>query len=198
VVERGDDEILMMTSDVSGKGMAAALLTASLEALSAAPIEAGMPVEELCQRVSKLLYQRTPPAKYATSFVATVELSSGRLRYTNAGHNAGLAVRAGGAIERLTSTGVPLGMLPEAPFTAREIELGPGDLVVVYTDGIVEAFDPADEEFGLERLEAICREHRAVPLSELSDIIDRELEKFVRGVPYPDDRTLVLLRREPG
>jgi len=198
VVERGDDAILMMTSDVSGKGMAAALLTASLEALSAAPIEAGLPVEELCRRVSKLLFQRTPPAKYATSFVATVELTSGRLRYTNAGHNAGLAVRAGGEIERLTSTGVPLGMLPEAPFTAREIDLAPGDLVVVYTDGIVEAFDPSDEEFGLERLEAICREHRAVPLGELSNVIDRELEKFVRGVPFPDDRTLVLLRREPG
>jgi len=172
--------------------------TASLEALSAAPIEAGLPVEELCRRVSKLLFQRTPPAKYATSFVATVELTSGRLRYTNAGHNAGLAVRAGGEIERLTSTGVPLGMLPEAPFTAREIDLAPGDLVVVYTDGIVEAFDPSDEEFGLERLEAICREHRAVPLGELSNVIDRELEKFVRGVPFPDDRTLVLLRREPG
>jgi phosphoserine phosphatase RsbU/P len=198
VVEREGGEILMMTSDVSGKGMAAALLTASLEALSAVPIEAGLPVEELCRRVSKLLFQRTPPAKYATSFVATVELASGHLRYTNAGHNPGLVVRESGAIERLASTGVPLGMLPEAPFTARELELAPGDLLVVYTDGIVEAFDPADEEFGLERLEEVCRLHRTVPLLELSNTIDRELEKFVRGVPYPDDRTLVLLRREPA
>lgn len=197
VVEREGGEILMMTSDVSGKGMAAALLTASLEALSAVPIEAGLPVEDLCRRVSKLLFQRTPPAKYATSFVATVELASGHLRYTNAGHNPGLVVRAGGEIERLASTGVPLGMLPEAPFGAKELDLAPGDLLVVYTDGIVEAFDPTDEEFGLERLEAVCRDHRTAPLGELSNTIDRELEKFVRGVPYPDDRTLVLLRREP-
>jgi len=198
VVEREGGEILMMTSDVSGKGMAAALLTASLEALSAVPIEAGLPVEDLCRRVSKLLFQRTPPAKYATSFVATVALESGHLRYTNAGHNPGLVVRADGAIERLGSTGVPLGMLPEAPFAAKELELAPGDLLVVYTDGIVEAYDPSDEEFGLERLEEVCRAHRTQPLAELSNTIDRELEKFVRGVPYPDDRTLVLLRREPA
>lgn len=197
VVEREGGEILMMTSDVSGKGMAAALLTASLEALSAVPIEAGLPVEDLCRRVSKLLFQRTPAAKYATSFVATVELASGHLRYTNAGHNPALLVRESGAIEQLSSTGVPLGMLPEAPFTARELDLAPGDLLVVYTDGIVEAFDASDEEFGLERLEAVCREHRAAPLSDLSNTIDRALEQFVRGVPYPDDRTLVLLRREP-
>jgi len=120
------------------------------------------------------------------------------LRYTNAGHNSALLVRADETIERLSSTGVPLGMLPEVPFAAREVELGPGDLVVIYTDGIVEAFDPDDEEFGIERLEDVCRTKRATGLSEISTTIDRALEKFVRGVPYPDDRTLVMLRREPA
>jgi len=195
VQERGNGELFIMTSDVSGKGMAAALLTASLEALSAVPIEGGAPVEELCQRVSKLLYQRTPPAKYATSFVCTVELANGKLRYTNAGHNPALLVRAGGEIEQLSSTGVPLGMLPDAPFAARELELAGGDLFIVYTDGIVEANDPDDEEYGLERMEEVCREARAQPLAEISTALDRSLEKFVRGVPYADDRTLVMLRR---
>jgi sigma-B regulation protein RsbU (phosphoserine phosphatase) len=155
-----------------------------------------MPVEELCFRVSKLLYQRTPPAKYATSFVATVELATGKLRYTNAGHNPALLVHTTGEIERLGSTGVPLGMLPEAQFTAREVQLAPGDLFVVYTDGIVEAVDAKDDEYGLERLEAICREKRDVALPELSTAIDKNLEAFVKGVPYADDRTLVTLRRE--
>ena len=196
VIMRGENELFLMASDVSGKGMAAALLTASLEALSAAPIEAGMPVEELCRRVSKLLFQRTPPAKYATSFVATVDLGTGKLRYTNAGHNPALLVRTGGEIERLASTGVPLGMLPDAPFAAKEVQLEPGDLFVVYTDGIVEAVDPNDDEYGLERLEAVCREKHTVALAELSTAIDRSLEGFVKGVPYHDDRTLVTLRRE--
>jgi len=125
-----------------------------------------MPVEELCRRVSKLLFQRTPPAKYATSFVASVELANGRLRYTNAGHNPALLVRASGAIERLGSSGVPLGMLPDAPFAAREVDLAPGDLFVTYTDGIVEAVDPSDEEFGLERLEELCRDKRNAALAD--------------------------------
>jgi len=197
VVERAEGaELFVMTSDVSGKGMAAALLTASLEALSAMPIESGLAVDEICLQVSRLLYQRTPPAKYATSFVASIDLASGRLRFTNAGHNPGLLVRNDGSIERLGSTGVPLGMLPEAPFSAREIELAPGDLFVCYTDGIVEAVDPDDEEYGLERLEEVCRDHRKATLAELSAALDKSLGGFVRGVPYHDDRTLVMVRRE--
>jgi len=70
--------------------------------------------------------------------------------------------------------------------------------VVIYTDGIDEAFYPDDEEFGTERLEEVWRVDRDAPLAELSTKIDRALEKFVRGVPYPDDRTLVMLRREPA
>lgn len=198
VQERDGGELLIMCSDVSGKGMAAALLTASLEALSAGPIETGMPVEEICYRVSKLLFQRTPPAKYATSFVSTVELASGKLRFTNAGHNAGLLVRGDGAIERLSSTGVPLGMLPEAPFKAGEVEVAPGELVVIYTDGIVEAADPDDEEYEIGRLEEVCRKERASELPAIAKAIDRDVEKFARGVPYADDRTLVLLRRKAG
>jgi len=198
VIERDGDELLIMCSDVSGKGMAAALLTASLEALSAGPIEAGMPVEEICYRVSKLLFQRTPPAKYATSFVSTVELSNGKFRFTNAGHNAALLVRTDGSIERLTSTGVPLGMLPEAPFKAGEVEVAPGELVVIYTDGIVEAADPDDEEYEIGRLEEVCRKERESELPAIAKAIDRDVETFARGVPYADDRTLVLLRRKAG
>lgn len=196
VAERGDNELFIMVSDVSGKGMAAALLTASLEALSAGPIEEGMAVAALCKKVSRLLYQRTPPAKYATSFVAAVDLANGHLSYTNAGHNPALLVRSNGVIERLGSSGVPLGLLPEGNFSALHVDLGRGDLFVVYTDGIVEAVAPDDEEFGLERLEAVCREQRTAPLADIATAIDQALEKFVRGVPYHDDRTLVVLRRE--
>ena len=196
VAERGDGELFIMVSDVSGKGMAAALLTASLEALSAGPIEEGMAVAALCKKVSRLLYQRTPPAKYATSFVAAVDLANGHLSYTNAGHNPALLVRSTGEIERMGSSGVPLGLLPEGNFSAMHVDLRPGDLFVVYTDGIVEAVAPDDEEFGLERLEEVCREQRNAPLADIATAIDRALEKFVRGVPYHDDRTLVVLRRE--
>jgi hypothetical protein len=116
-----------------------------------------------------------------TSFVASVDLPTGRLRYTNAGHNPALLVRAAGEIERLGSTGVPLGMLPEAPFAAKEVDLAPGDLFVAYTDGIVEACDPKDEEYGLERMEAVCRDERAKPLAEIATALDRSPRSSARS-----------------
>ena len=97
VVERAEGrECVFMMADVSGKGMAASLLTVSLQALSTGPIEDGLPPEEICTRLSRLLYRRTPPEKYATAFLGVLEPATGRLRYTNAGHNPPLVLRAAG------------------------------------------------------------------------------------------------------
>ena len=188
--------LFAMIVDVSGKGMAAALLTASLEALAASPIELGQSPGEIAPRVSKLLYRRTLPAKYATAFLIELAPATGRFRYVNAGHNPSLVVRANGTIERLGATGPPIGLLPEAAFEEATGELGPGDLLALYTDGIVEAADPDDDEFGIERLEAYLGEHRTDALDPLAEGLDVELERFARGVPFADDRTLVLLRRD--
>ena len=198
-LRRDDTELFGMIVDVSGKGMGAALLTASLEALAASPVQNGMAPGEIAPLVSNLLYRRTPLAKYATALLVSVDIagtSNGRLGFTNAGHNPALLVRADGAVERLGATGPPIGLLAQASFTEQERYLAPGDLLVLYTDGIVEACDPDDEEFGLERLEAFVAARRATPLEEISEGLDQALEEFVRGVPYADDRTLVILRRD--
>jgi len=195
----GGAELFAMIVDVSGKGMGAALLTASLEALAASPVEAGLAPGEIAPLVSNLLYRRTPPAKYATAMLVSVAVSGaadGRLGFTNAGHNPALLLRADGTVERLGATGPPIGLLAEASFTQQERTLAPGDLLALYTDGIVEACDPEDEEYGLERLQSFLVGRRAAPLEAIADGLDHELERFVRGVPYADDRTLVLLRRE--
>jgi sigma-B regulation protein RsbU (phosphoserine phosphatase) len=196
VVERADGrEVVLMIADVSGKGMAASLLTASLQALSTGPIEDGLPPEEICARLSRLLYRRTPPEKYATAFLGVLEPETGLLRYTNAGHNPPLVVRAGGGIEELPPTGVPLGLLPAARYTAGEVALSPGDTLVLYTDGLVEALDPGGEEYGLERLKEVCARHRDGLCQSLAQALDADLEAFVRGIPFADDRTIVLARR---
>jgi phosphoserine phosphatase RsbU/P len=197
VVERKEGrELVLMIADVSGKGVAAALLTASLQALSAGPVEDGLPPEEICVRLSRLLYRRTPPEKFATALLAVLEPASGRLRYTNAGHNPGLLVRAGGGVEELGPTGIPLGLLANAPYRAAEATLAPGDLLVLYTDGIVEAVSPDDEEYGLERLRQVCAHHCAAGCTGLAAALDKDLETFVRGMPFADDRTIVLARRD--
>ena len=196
VLERSEGrEIATMIADVSGKGIAASLLTASLEALAAGPIEDGRIPHEVFDRLSRRLHKRTPAEKYATAFLAVLEPATGRLAYANAGHNPGLLIRADGSHEELGSTGPPLGLLKVASYRLGEVALGRGDLVVLYTDGITEAADPDDEEFGEERLLASCLEARAEPLPMLVERLKTTLDEFVRGVPYADDRTLVLLRR---
>ncbi|HEX2223681.1 MAG TPA: PP2C family protein-serine/threonine phosphatase, partial [Thermoanaerobaculia bacterium] len=193
-------ECVLIVADVSGKGMAASLLTVSLQALSAVPVEDGLPPEEICDRLSRQLYRRTPPEKYATAFLAVLDPATGRVRYTNAGHNPGLVVRSGGEVETLGTTGVPLGLVPFAPpYRAGEAVLAPGDTLVLYTDGIVEAMDPEGEEYGLERLMEVCRQRcghgGGSTCRDLAEAVEEDLAAFVRGVPFADDRTLVMARR---
>ncbi len=194
----GARECVLMVADVSGKGMAASLLTASLEAFAAGPIEDGLPPDEICAKLSRLLYRRTPPEKYATAVVAAIALDTGVLRYANAGHNPPLVVRAGGAVEELAATGVPIALLPAAAYEAAEIQLAPGDSLLLYTDGIVEANDPDGGEYGNDRLANLCRRHSQATCADLAAALDADLEAFVRGIPFADDRTLVMARRLPA
>lgn len=196
VVSRKDgQELVLMIADVSGKGMGASLLTVSLQALSEGPVEDGLPPDAICARLSRQLFRRTPPEKYATAFLGVLEAATGLLRFSNAGHNPALLVRANGMVERLPATGPPLGLLSVATYSGAETVLGPGDLLVLYTDGFVEAENPEGEEYGLERLQAVCLRHTEG--KALAAALDQDLEAFVRGVPYADDRTLVTARRLP-
>jgi len=190
-----ESEIVLMLSDVSGKGIGASLLTASLEALSAGPIHDGVAPEEIFNSVSHLLFDRTPPEKFATSFIAAVDHATGTFSYCNAGHNPALLVRANGDTEWLESTGMPLGILPEGVFTAGERALEVNDTLVLYTDGITEPENPEEEEYGEGRLGEVCVKNRSEPVAELLSAIEEDLYHFVRGVPFLDDRTLVLIRR---
>lgn len=198
ITERNEGrECVFMVADVSGKGIAAALLTASLEALAAGPIEVGHSPDEICTSTSRRLHVRTPPAKFATAFLAVLEPATGKLTYTNAGHNHGLIIRASGAIEELTPNGMPIGLMPGATYTSTETSLQPGDLMALYTDGITEAANPEDEEYDIKRLADLCKRLRTAPLEEISASLEEDLEQFAQGVPFADDRTFVLARRKP-
>jgi len=183
---------------VSGKGIAAALLTASLEALAAGPIEVGLAADGICARLSRRLHARTSPERYATALVGVLDTERHAFSYSNAGHNPALLVRAGGQAERLAATGIPLGLLPASDYALEEVAVAPGDALLIYTDGVTEATNPEGEEYGLERLEAALRAHLAELLPDLVDGLERDLDAFTRGVPYADDRTLVLVRRLPA
>lgn len=191
----GGREIVLFLADVSGKGIGAALLTASLEALAAAPIEAGRQPHEILGRVSTLLYRRTPPAKYATALVAVLDVPTGKVRCANAGHLPALLLRSSGETRWLDATGIPVGLMPESAYFTVEEELAPGDTLLLYTDGITEASDPEGEDYGQERLRECAVSNGALGPAELARAIEEDVEGFVRGRPFADDRTLVILKR---
>jgi len=191
------DEHVIVIADVSGKGIGASLLAASFDALLMGPIEVNYPTDVICSRVSKRLFAKTPPERYVTAFILALDPGTGRVSYTNAGHNTGLLVRASGTVQRLDATGMPIGLLPFAEYERAEVALEPGDLVVLYTDGLTEAANPDEEEFGLDRLEAVVKAHAQEPLVALAVAIETAIEVFAEGTPPGDDQTLVVLRRDP-
>jgi sigma-B regulation protein RsbU (phosphoserine phosphatase) len=196
IMKRSEDgRCILMITDVSGKGMGAALLAASLEALCAAPIEAGREPHQIFDRVSDLLYRRSQPEKYATSLLASLDPSTGQVTYANAGHLPGLLLNRSGEAQWLAATGRPLGLLPESRYEQMTITMDPGDLLAIYTDGITEALNPDSEEYGAERFLKILTEHRGESLDELSRSLDKDLDSFANGTAFADDRTWVFLRR---
>jgi serine phosphatase RsbU (regulator of sigma subunit)/pSer/pThr/pTyr-binding forkhead associated (FHA) protein len=198
VLERNQGrECVLLVADVSGKGMSASLLTAYLEALTSVPIEAGMEPHEVFNRVSGPLYRRIPSNRFATILLAALEVPTGTVRYANAGHSPGLVIRSNGAIEHLEATGLPLGLIDDATYELRGTSLDPGDLLVLYSDGYTEALGPESEEFGIDRLAAVCADGRTLPLHGIADELERKLGDFTGGNSSADDRTLVLLRRQP-
>jgi serine phosphatase RsbU (regulator of sigma subunit) len=199
IIGRGDGaEFLTLVADVSGKGMSASLLAAALEALTASPIEGGLEPEEVFRRASRLLYARTPLERYATAILTALDPATGALQYVNAGHVPGLLVHRTGEIERLEGTGTPIGLLPISNYTTGTTQMDGGDLLVLYTDGINEAEDPSEEQYGFDRLGEVCRKNSALPLDELARAIEADLSHFADGVPFADDRTTVLIRRTPS
>jgi serine phosphatase RsbU (regulator of sigma subunit)/pSer/pThr/pTyr-binding forkhead associated (FHA) protein len=196
IIGREDpEEFLALVADVSGKGMSASLLAAALEALVASPIEAGLAPEQIVRRASGLLYQRTPPERYAVAVLVALEPHSGNLRFVNAGSVPGLLIRSSGEVEMLDATGAPIGLLPKSDYTAGTNNLDTGDLLVLYTDGVNEAENSEEDQYGIERLVTVCRDNLDRSLVELAAAIEEDLSLFAGDVPFADDRTTVLIRR---
>ncbi len=196
VFERGD-EVSLLVIDVSGKGVPAAILTATVEALASGLIEAGQSTLDVASQLGQQLFRRTPAERYATGVLARLDRRTHRVELVSAGHNPSLIVRADGSCETVDSTGMPWGLVDGAEYASFSIALDRGDTLVFYSDGITEAINPEDEEYGVERLIEVCRNNRERGLGELVAAVSRDLDDFARGVAYHDDRTLLVIRRLP-
>jgi serine phosphatase RsbU (regulator of sigma subunit) len=181
-------------ADISGKGIAAALLMANLQAnlRSQCAIALDEP-ERLLRSVNQLFYENTHDSAYATLFFAEYDDKMRRLRYANCGHLAALLLRQDGCIERLESTCTVMGLFKQWDCSITEHSLFSGDTLVLYTDGITESFNAAGEEFGDQRLITALRKHRELrPQEVISSIVD-EVQRFSPGEQH-DDITLIVAK----
>jgi sigma-B regulation protein RsbU (phosphoserine phosphatase) len=192
---RGDGTVDIVVADVCGKGMAASILAASVQSAFQAWAAENFAPDRVCARLNDLVYRRTSPEKFVTFIAALYDPESGSIVYANAGHNPGIVLRAGGGHELLPAQGPPLGLFPGRSYGSAALTLGPGDLLVLYTDGVTEAANPDDEEFGLDRLVEVVRSVASRPLAAIEGALGEGLAAFAAGVPFHDDRTVVLLRR---
>ncbi len=199
---QGDDEIGIAIGDVSGKGMPAALLMSNLQAsLHGQVIHPGS-VSGVVERVNDLLVKSTDPHMFATFFYGLLNVRKASFTCTNAGHNPPVLLRADGRIEELTTGGLLLGMLGEQVYQQDTVELAPGEIIVLYTDGITEAVGPAADEddydamFGEEALYEVLRRNRHLPASGIKDAILDAVSFHTSGVAQSDDITLVVIRRQ--
>lgn len=181
--------------DVAGKGIPAALLMASLQAsLRGQRLSGPADLAHMMTNMNLLIFESSPDNRYATFFYGELDPAARRLDYVNAGHNAPMIFRASGAIERLRATGPVIGLVDGGRYAQASTTLAPGDLLVVYSDGISEAMNPDDEEWGEERLSASVGERRDGPAGALIEHLFARADAFASGATQHDDMTLVVVR----
>jgi serine phosphatase RsbU (regulator of sigma subunit) len=193
-LDLGQDRLGLVIGDIAGKGMPAALLMANLQAnlRSQCAIAVDQP-ERFLQTVNRLFYESTADNAYATFFYSEFDDRAGRLRYANCGHLPALVLRGTGEVERLEPTAPVLGLFSTWECRTVDLRLFAGDLLAIYTDGITEAFDAKDDEFGEARLVQTLHAHRDLPPRDLIAAIYDDVRRFS---PHEqrDDMTLIVAR----
>jgi serine phosphatase RsbU (regulator of sigma subunit) len=194
-IPRHDGTMLVALGDVSGKGTAAALLMSSLHAAIHGQVAAQTPLERTVTSINEYLVENTPNNRFVTLFIAELEPETGYLKYINAGHNPPLIGRADGTIEQLASGGLPLGLMGFAEYEVGHVNLEAGDVLVVYSDGVTEANNLNEDEFGIDRLQEVVQKHVSQSASRIRDRVESALSAFTGTAAPNDDITLVIVKK---
>ena len=197
-IRLSETELGIAIGDVSGKGIPAALLMATLRAyLHGQTRHRVADLAEVMVNLNRLVYESSAANRYATFFYAQYDSSTRLLEYVNAGHNPPLIFGTRGrrrAVLRLDTSGPVIGLMPECSYVQQRVTLDEGDVLVLFTDGISEAMNAAGDEWGEERLTQVVEANRALPARELLDHIMRTSDEFVAGAAQYDDMTLITAR----
>lgn len=196
IIPVSETRVGIAIADVSGKGAGAALLMANLQAFLRALVPQCLTIQEMVFRLNNLIHQNTALDRFITFFYGELDIPNRTLTYSNAGHNPPYWADAAETVKELTTGGVVLGMLPNMAYQTESIQLKPGDRIILYTDGISEAQNPFDEEFGEGRLmDFIVKEGGAASGEVVKKLIEA-VKRFSKGAAQSDDMTLVVVRVE--
>jgi sigma-B regulation protein RsbU (phosphoserine phosphatase) len=182
--------------DVAGKGMPAALLMTNLHASVRAHVESDSQLPLVMARLNRSIHRAVHGERFITLVLIAIDRSTGDMRYVNAGHNPPFLLRASGEAEQLSVGGLLLGMFPEASYEDAAVRMEPGDILVLYSDGVTEAMDEENGEFGEERLVAFLKKNRAMDPEQLVEALIRAVHEFSKDGKPGDDVTVAVIRRD--
>jgi serine phosphatase RsbU (regulator of sigma subunit)/pSer/pThr/pTyr-binding forkhead associated (FHA) protein len=187
--------VAMVLGDVSGKGMPASLMMMGLQASVQVLADEPSDLSAVMNRLNKITCQNCPSNRFITFFFCVLDPSTGDLSYCSAGHNPPVIVRADGTLGSLDGGGPPLGILSVANYAEYTDKLEPGDLLAIYSDGVTEATNAKDEEFGDEHFAEVLKANRQKSAADVVAAVNQALTEFAAGSPQADDITLMVARR---
>jgi serine phosphatase RsbU (regulator of sigma subunit) len=191
-----DGRIILTIGDVAGKGSPAALLMALLLAVLRTLVEEDLPPTELMRRLNVQICRHSPGSRFITLFLAVYSPATGGLVYVNAGQNPPLLRRSSGAYERLEGTGVALGMFEGSTYDSVATGVGPGDMLVLYSDGVTDAEDPKGQPFDEYGLQGAINTYGAYSAAEIGLEVLRAVEHHAQEPKFADDLTLLVMKRQ--
>jgi sigma-B regulation protein RsbU (phosphoserine phosphatase) len=190
-----DNQLGVAISDVSGKGIPAAILMAAYRAMLLAEIRNQFALRIILAKVNTLLHESTDRGKFVTAFYGVLDSKNRIFTFSNAGHDPPILRRANGRVDRLTEGGLALGVLPDSQYEERPVSLSPGDTLLFFTDGVSEAATPDGEQFGPERVIALLEEVHELPAKDIVDSLVRRVTEFTNGAEHlTDDLTVVCVK----
>lgn len=186
---------LIAIADVAGKSVPAAMLMATFQASLKTLSAACTSLTDLVSKINTYACSNSQNGRrFTTAFVAEFDPATRTLAYINAGHNSPILLRASGMVEKLQTGGMPLGVMQAAPYQSAAVKLAPGDWIAAYTDGVIEAENPVQAQYGEDRLVTMLRWGAAMPPQALLDAILADIDRFAQNAPQHDDITCMLLR----
>lgn len=192
-----DGRVILAVGDVAGKGSPAALLMALLLAMLRTLVDEGLEPEALMTRLNTQIWRHSPGSRFITIFYAIYAPATGVLTYVNGGQNPPLIRRGPGRYERLPATGIALGMFDQSTYSAIETRINPGDMLVLYSDGITEAENPAGQPLEEPGLQEILENHADEGPAALGTHIIKGVERYAQASRFADDLTILILKRRP-